>query len=93
MFFGAIVRFYGYGPESINDLMSHIFHKLLILFAIILFKYLDQAIMIQEIKILMNVKDFKDREKNSEKNLMEFAKLFEKLDVGLVMIKNNMIKF
>lgn len=87
MIIGIYVRLQDLGPYLITDL----FQVVMIIFVIILYKYLDQAMMINEFTILMKMKDTKVMIKNDQNNLAEFAKIFEKLDVGLVLIKNNMI--
>jgi hypothetical protein len=74
-------------------LISGIFQNIMIIVVIILYKYLEQAMMINEVTILMKMKDKKVTIKNDKSNLAEFAKIFEKLDVGLVLIKNNMIQY
>jgi hypothetical protein len=79
----------GKNEHTLDNLVQNI----MFIFVIIFYKYCEQTMMINETTILMNLKDTKEKIKNSKNNLEEFAKLFEKLDVGLVLIKNNMIQF
>jgi hypothetical protein len=70
-----------------------LFHKLATVIIILLYKYLDHSMKIKEITILMELKFNKQKETYSKKQGAKFSNLFEKIDVGLVLIKNNMIEF
>jgi hypothetical protein len=87
MIFGIIVRL----EDKDEYLLTDLFQKIIIIIVIILYKYLEQAMMINEITVLMKMKDTKLMMKNDKNNLAEQARIFEKLDVGLVLIKNNII--